>query len=273
MNNENQSKSATPAKNVQPDDRGKITYQVAGQDVTLSYQIVRNYLTRGNGQVSDQDLVQFISICKFNQLNPFLNEAYLVKFGTQPAQMIVSKEALMKRAEACDQYDGMKAGVIVKRGNDVIEEEGSFLMPNDVLLGGWAQVYRKDRKFPYVSKVSLSEYDKKQSTWNEKKSTMIRKTAIVQALREAFPAQLGSMYTAEESSVQDVDYEDVTEKVNREKAENANKATIGFEPSAPAQSNESGMTVDTETGEIKEETKKQDKPEGSIQQQRKMPGF
>ena len=179
----------------------------------------------------------------------------------------------MKRAEACDQYDGMKAGVIVKRGNDVIEEEGSFLMPNDVLLGGWAHVYRKDRKFPYVSKVSLSEYDKKQSTWNEKKSTMIRKTAIVQALREAFPAQLGSMYTAEESSVQDVDYEDVTEKVSREKAEHANKSVIGFTPEQTAQGNESGMTVDTAAEEAKKAAKKQDKPEEPIQQQSKMPGF
>ena len=98
-------------------EKGKVTYQVAGQDVTLSYQIVRDFLTKGNGQVSDQDLTQFICICKYNQLNPFLNEAYLVKFGQQPAQMIVSKEALMKRAEACSEYDGMKAGVIVKRGN------------------------------------------------------------------------------------------------------------------------------------------------------------
>ena len=68
--------------------KGKTIYQVAGNDVALSFDIVRNYLTKGNGQVSDQDIVQFISICKFNQLNPFLNEAFLVKFGQQPAQMI-----------------------------------------------------------------------------------------------------------------------------------------------------------------------------------------
>lgn len=65
--------------------KGKTIYQVAGNDVALSFDIVRNYLTKGNGQVSDQDIVQFISICKFNQLNPFLNEAFLVKFGQQPA--------------------------------------------------------------------------------------------------------------------------------------------------------------------------------------------
>ena len=196
-------------------DKSKVTYQVAGHDVTLSYSIVRNFLTKGNGAVTDQELVQFISICKFNSLNPFLNEAYLVKFNGQnaQAQMIVSKEALMKRAEQCVEYDGFRAGLIVERRNEILELEGSFTLPDDKLIGGWAEVHRKDRKFPYVSRVSLAEYDKKQSTWNDKKSTMIRKTAIVQAMREAFPTQLGAMYTAEEQGINpiDVSYEDVTQ--------------------------------------------------------------
>lgn len=120
-------KTKTQQPAVKQPSKGEVVYQVAGQDVKLSYQIVRDYLTKGNGQVSDQDLVQFISICKFNQLNPFLNEAYLVKFGTQPAQMIVSKEALMKRAEACNEYVGFRAGLIVQRDNEILELEGSFL--------------------------------------------------------------------------------------------------------------------------------------------------
>ncbi|MDR0712602.1 MAG: phage recombination protein Bet [Prevotellaceae bacterium] len=216
--------------------KGFTSYLVAGQEVKLSYDIVRNYLVRGNAHVSDQELVQFISICKFNQLNPFLNEAYLVKFGGQnaSAQMVVSKEALMKRAENCPEYDGFKAGLILKRGNDIIDVEGSFLLSTDVLLGGWAEVYRSDRRLPFISRVSLAEYDKKQSIWLDKKSTMIRKTAIVQAMREAFPTQLGAMYTAEEQGVKDVAYEDISESVASEIAENANKAAIGFEQ-APQQ--------------------------------------
>lgn len=34
--------------------------------------------------------------------------------------------------------------------------------------------------------------------WSGKPATMIRKVALVQALREAFPARLGALYTAEE---------------------------------------------------------------------------
>lgn len=187
-----------------------IEYQVAGETVKLSYQIIRDYLTKGNGEVSDQDLMQFMSVCKFNQLNPFLNEAYLIKFGTQPAQMIVSKEALMKRAEANDKYEGIRAGLILLRDGKITEEEGAFYLKDDEILGAWAEVYRKDRKFPIVAKVPLSEYDKKQSSWNEKKATMITKVAKVQALREAFPAQLGAMYTSEEQGVIDIEAEEVT---------------------------------------------------------------
>lgn len=210
--------------------KGKTIYQVAGNDVALSFDIVRNYLTKGNGQVSEQDIVQFISICKFNQLNPFLNEAYLVKFGQQPAQMIVSKEAFFKRADASEQYEGFKAGIILIRDNQIVEVEGCFFNEKtDTLVGGWCEVYRSDRKFPIVAKVNLSEYDKKQSIWNEKKSTMISKIAKVQALREAFPAQLGAMYTQEESvHIQDAEYEEIKSKDRL--AELASKAAGAEEP-------------------------------------------
>ena len=206
---------------LQVTDKDIVTYEVAGQEVKLSYSIVRKYLTKGNADVTDQELVQFISVCKFNKLNPFLNEAYLIKFksarGDGNAQMIVSKEALFKRAEACEQYDGIEAGIIVLRGDNVVELEGCFRQAKDVLLGGWAKVYRKDRRVPTVSKVNMSEYDKGNSIWNEKKATMISKIAKVQALREAFPSQLGAMYAKEETSaleqqakqVKDVDCEEV----------------------------------------------------------------
>jgi phage recombination protein Bet len=206
-------------------DKGAITYQVAGQDVKLSYQIVRDFLTKGTGAVSDQDLTQFISICKYNQLNPFLGEAYLVKFGSAPAQMIVSKEAFFKRADANENFEGIRAGVIVIREGNALELEGAFFLKTDELVGGWAEVYIKDRKHPVIAKVSLDEYDKKQSTWNEKKSTMISKVAKVQALREAFPAQLGAMYTQEEQTQA---IEITHEEISSEIQQNGNKTQLDF---------------------------------------------
>lgn len=226
-----------------PTEKNDITtqickYNVAGEEVKLSFDIVRKYLVRGNADVTNQELVLFINTCKFNQLNPFLNEAYLIKFknnrgGDETAQMIVSKEALLKRADACPEYEGIEAGIIVMRNGEPVELEGCFHLQGDVLVGGWAKVYRKDRRKPIVAKVNLSEYDKGQSIWNGKKSTMISKVAKVQALREAFPAQLGAMYTREESNVEDADFVEIKD--------DANKETIGIAPS----------NVDPETGEVK----------------------
>lgn len=97
-----------------------ITFKANGDDVTLSPSIVRDYLVRGNSkEVTGQEIAMFLNLCKFQRLNPFLNEAYIVKFGDKPAQLITSKEAFMKRAESHPQYNGLKAGVIVVNNNGV----------------------------------------------------------------------------------------------------------------------------------------------------------
>lgn len=178
----------------------KVNYLVNGEEVELSMKTVRNFLTKGNETVTDQEVVMFINLCKYQKLNPFLNECYLIKFKGAPAQIITSKEAYLKRAEAHVAFDGLKAGLILQRGNQVIECEGSFMIAGDVLLGGWAEVFRKDRSKSYVIKVQLDEYDKGKSTWVSMKKSMIRKVAIVQALREAFTSEMGGLYISEEVS-------------------------------------------------------------------------
>ncbi|KOA94260.1 phage recombination protein Bet [Clostridium botulinum] len=192
-------------------------FQINGEEIKLTGSIVKNYLTRGNDKVSDQEVVMFINLCKYQKLNPFLNEAYLVKFKGAPAQIITSKGAYMKKAERNPNFDGMKAGIIVERDKEILELEGSFSLKTDTLLGGWAEVYKKDRGFSYKAKINLEEYDKGQSTWNKMPKTMIRKTAIVQALREAFPEDLGALYVEEEQiqpSVQVEVKEEIKEKAN-----------------------------------------------------------
>ena len=197
------------------------TYEVNGETVKLSPGIIKKYLVRGNKEVNDQEIMMFLSLCKYQKLNPFLNEAYLVKFGGD-AQIIVGKEAFMKRAESNTKYKGIEAGIIVERNNELHEIEGAVKLKNDQLIGGWAKVYRSDRDMPVVSKVSVEEYDKKQSTWKQMPLTMIRKTAIVNALREAFPENLGAMYTEEESTQPINVNDDVQKEINQ----NANKTAI-----------------------------------------------
>jgi len=205
-----------------------VVYEANGQEVKLTGVMVKNYLTRGNDTVSEQEIVMFINLCRYQKLNPFLNEAYLVKFKGSPAQLITSKEAYMKRAFEHPKFDGIRAGIIVQRGEETLELEGSFSLPGDQLLGGWAEVYVKDKKYPYVTKINLEEFNKGQATWRAMPKTMIRKTALVQALREAFPDNLGAMYTEEEQGMAK-ETSTVVEEVSEEIEENANRQVIDID--------------------------------------------
>lgn len=213
-----------------------VEFEVNGEAVKLSGNTVKQYLVRGNGSVSDQELVMFMNLCKFQKLNPFLNEAYLIKFGSSPAQIITSKEAFMKRAENHPKYEGFEAGIIVERNGELIEVEGAVMLTTDKLIGGWAKVHRGDRKHPVSSRISLDEFGKNQATWKDMPMNMIRKSAIVNAQREAFPDTLGALYTEDDADVQQAP-KDVTQQVQEEIKRHANTEVLDVD-------------VDTNTGEI-----------------------
>ena len=206
-------------------DKGRVTYEVNGETINLSFKIVRDYLTRGNAAVTDAEVIQFISLCKANKLNPFIGEAWLVKFQGSPASMITARDAFLKRAESSASFTGFQSGVILIRDNQLLYEEGAFYLQSDQLVGGWCKVYRKDRDYPYVAKVRIEEYNKGKSTWAAIPGTMIQKVAEAQALRKAFPFQTSGLYTPEEMP---------DEQPTQAPAEEANKAVAAFEP-APQQ--------------------------------------
>ena len=110
----------------------------------------------------------------------------------------------MKRAESAPGYDGIDAGIIVTTGDAITYRKGTLKFPGEELLGGYAEVYRKDRSHPYRIEVSFEEYAGRKkdgslnSQWSKKPATMIRKVALVQALREAFPDNFSGLYSEEE---------------------------------------------------------------------------
>lgn len=153
--------------------------------------------------------------------------------------MIVGKEAFMKRAENNERFEGFKAGIIVEREGEMVDLEGAIKLSTDKLIGGWAEVYRADRQQPISVRISLEEFSKGQSTWKSMPLNMIRKTAIVNALREAFPNSLGSLYTEEEEPANDdIPAED---RVRREVNEKANTEIIDVEPIPEPQSIQPGQ--------------------------------
>lgn len=186
---------------------GEFTYLANGEEVKLSPALVKKYLVSGDAQnVTDQEVMMFLTLCKYQHLNPFLREAYLVKYGNSPATIVTGKDTFTKRADKNPMYLGKTAGIFVKTlGGDIEQREGTFYLPNEEIIGGWARIMIKDRDPEYAA-VAFNEYAGRKkdgslnSQWASKPATMIRKVAIVQALRDAFPNDFGAMYSPEEMS-------------------------------------------------------------------------
>lgn len=178
---------------VMVDIAAPITYQSAFGDVTLSKDVVEKYLKRGDSALTEQEICLFISLCKYQKLNPFIGEAYAIKFGRE-FQMVVGYDTYKRRAEENPEYRGREDGIVVLRNNEISKREGNCLYPGDELIGGWCRVHRERNGHEESSytEVSLAEYQKMKdgkpaANWATKPATMIRKVAVSQALRDAFP--------------------------------------------------------------------------------------
>ena len=180
--------------------------------VVLSDDIIKRYICP---LATEQERYMFLQLCKGQALNPFLREAYLIKYGTSPATMVVGKDTFIKRARSIQSYRGFKAGIVVISNKAVVYREGGMLIKGEELIGGWAEVYRSDLDVPVRAEVSLEEYVGKKKIWKDnvvvgeetnaqwsgKPATMIRKVALVQAHREAFPDQFEGLYSGEELGI------------------------------------------------------------------------
>ena len=192
--------------------------------IKTSVEEIRNLLF-GNKEVSPTDLEigLFIKTCAAYGLNPFLKDVHLVKYKSgQPAAIIVGKDSFTKKARQMGAR--WVAGIVVKRGDKVYHEEGALLLPGDELVGGWATVITgKNERFP--DKVSMKEYGSYQSTWKSMPATMIRKVALVHALREAYPDLFGGLYDASEMSQAYPD-DDLVKDIDGSETEAAGDHTI-----------------------------------------------
>lgn len=187
-----------------------VVYEADGETITLTPSIVQNYIVGTDAKITLPEFKFFTSLCKARGLNPFLKEAYCIKYGKNPAQIVVGKDAVLKRAIKNPNYDGMESGVIVqdKETGEITERKGTFYLRDiENLVGGWAKVFRKDWQHPTYCSVGFDEVAQKKSdgslnaNWSGKGATMVEKVAKVRALRETFVEELGGMYEAEEMGV------------------------------------------------------------------------
>lgn len=185
-----------------------VEYMPLGEStmVELTVGMVRTYLARPTAKgavASDAEIIKFMMLCKARELNPWVGDVYLIGFDDKTLgpvfTLITAIQALEKRAEANPQYDGIESGVIVQTEDGHVDYRvGDITFKGETLLGGWAKVWRKDRKHPFYQALRLDTYDKQRSRWKADPSGMIVKCSEAGAYRAAFPTQLGKLYTMEE---------------------------------------------------------------------------
>lgn len=179
-----------------------VSYEVLGTRVELDLNFVKRYLVRGQAdRVTDQELVFFMNTCKMQKLNPLASgEVYCIKFGSEPAQMVIGKDAYLRRAFSNPDYLYKEDGITVQRGDQIVQKEGCCLYPGEKLIGGWCKVHfmRNSKERTAYKEVSLEEYNKGQANWKTKPATMIDKVAVSQCVRDAFPKDYEGLYSEDE---------------------------------------------------------------------------
>ncbi|MBZ2024513.1 phage recombination protein Bet [Streptococcus sanguinis] len=242
----------------------EISTQKAKRDISINTmdwtaQDIKQYFDPDN-LLTPKQVGMALSLIKGRDLNPLANEVYIVAYrkknGGTEFSLIVSKEAFLKRANRNPQLEGFEAGIVVINESGLQEErKGALVLPNDELVGGWARVYRKDFRVPVEVYVSMKEYNKSQSTWNSMPATMIRKTALVNALREAFPEDLGNMYTEDDGGetfdrIKDVTPQESREEVLARKQQQIEQMKQEVAEREAKQQAEATPSVDPETSEV-----------------------
>lgn len=127
------------------------------------------------------ELAMFVNFCKSTGLNPFKKEIWFIKAGGR-VQMMTGLNGYLAIANRHPEFEGMEV--------EVDDDENP--------TRATCKVWRRDRRFPSTGIALMKEYQKNTPIWKQMPRVMLTKVAKSIALREAFPQELGGLYTAEE---------------------------------------------------------------------------
>jgi len=155
----------------------------------------------GTSQLTAVETEQFVSIAMAFNLNPFKREIYAIPYESnvrkqdgswgkeRKLSVITGYEVYLKRAERLGTLDGWEVS-ISGSGDD---------------MKAILTVFRKDWSHPFKHEVYFEEVAKKDkdgrpmSMWKTMPKFMLKKVAVAQGFRLAFPDEFGGMpYTADE---------------------------------------------------------------------------
>jgi phage recombination protein Bet len=156
--------------------------------VAVTKEMCLEYLFGARTKLTSEQQIMFINTAILYNLNPYKKEIFPIAYknkytGEYDLNIVIGYEVYLKRAERSGKLAGWK-----------IWTEGVGQQ-----LKACIEVHRKDWTIPLYHEVFYREYDLKKSLWITKPTTMIKKVAIAQGFRLAFPDELGGIpYTADE---------------------------------------------------------------------------
>lgn len=189
-------------------DKKVVEYEARdGQNIKLSFDIVKDFLVNGKRElVTQQELTFFMALCKSRGLNPFINDAYLIKYSAnEKAAIVTSIDYFRKRARAQPDCKGWAKGVICLKKDGTLRYSNGLILDDEKLVGGWFEATPAGWDRPFQLEVNLSGYLKRTKEgwltafWSEEKqATQIAKVAESQGLRTVWPDEFQQLYTKEE---------------------------------------------------------------------------
>ena len=192
---------------------------------------ILDYLTAFGlaSQLTEPEKLQFIEIAQAFHLNPFKREIHVAVYGEgeyRRLSIITGYEVYLKRADRTGKLDGWKAWV---------EGEGDAMK-------ALVEIHRKDWSESFVHEVYWREAVQKKkdgtltSFWTKQPKFQLKKVAISQGFRLAFPDELGGLpYDASELP----DAEALTATPTAPAASPQPKAVEKEVPAAPVAPNQS----------------------------------
>ena len=156
--------------------------------VEVSKQTLLDYLAAFGlaSQLTQEEKLQFIEVAQAFKLNPFKREIHVAVYGEgeyRRMSIVVGYQVYLDRAERTGMLDGWRAWV---------EGQGEDMK-------ALVEIHRKDWAAPFVHEVYWKECVQRKrdgqptSFWSKMPKFQLKKVAISQGFRLAFPSELGGM--------------------------------------------------------------------------------
>ena len=152
---------------------------------------------------SEAELQMFLHLATKYQLDPFAKEIFLIQLPSKNGSrnsIMTSRDGYLSIAERNPHYQGMDSDAVYENDNFVKDNNGihhTYSPKNrGRLIGGFAAVYRDDRKTASYFFAPIGDYFKENQVWRQYPHAMIVKVAESMALKRAF--SISGLVTQEE---------------------------------------------------------------------------